>query len=34
MANVLIVAEQRGGIIKKATQMALGAGQELARRPG
>jgi electron transfer flavoprotein alpha subunit len=34
MANVLIVAEQTGGVVKKATLHALGAGQELARRTG
>ncbi|HET7754047.1 MAG TPA: electron transfer flavoprotein subunit alpha/FixB family protein [Anaeromyxobacteraceae bacterium] len=34
MANVLIVAEQLGGVVKKATQNAIGAGQELARRSG
>ena len=34
MANVLIVAEQAGGVVRKATLNALGAGQELARRTG
>ena len=34
MANVLIVAEQLGGVVKKATQNAIGAGKELARRSG
>ncbi|HEX8908062.1 MAG TPA: electron transfer flavoprotein subunit alpha/FixB family protein [Anaeromyxobacteraceae bacterium] len=34
MSNVLIVAEQRGGVLKKATRSALGAGQALARRTG
>ncbi len=34
MSNVLIVAEQQGGHLKKATFHALGAGQELARRTG
>jgi electron transfer flavoprotein alpha subunit len=34
MANVLIVAEQRGGTLKKATYAALSAGQEVARRTG
>jgi electron transfer flavoprotein alpha subunit len=34
MANVLIVAEQVGGVVRKATLNALGAGQELARRTG
>ncbi len=34
MNDVLIVAEQQGGHLKKATFHALGAGQELARRAG
>ena len=34
MANVLVVAEQQAGTLKKATLHALGAGSELARRPG
>jgi electron transfer flavoprotein alpha subunit len=34
MANVLIVAEQVGGAVKKATLHALGAGRELAQRTG
>jgi electron transfer flavoprotein alpha subunit len=34
MANVLIVAEQHAGALRKATFHALGAGQELARRTG
>ncbi len=34
MSNVLIVAEQVGGVVRKATFNALGAGQELARRSG
>ena len=34
MSNVLIVAEQVGGVLRKATLHALGAGQELARRTG
>src|SRR5690242_18936284 len=34
MSNVLIVAEQVGGVVRKATHNALGAGQELARRTG
>jgi electron transfer flavoprotein alpha subunit len=34
MANVLIVAEQLGGVVKKATLNAIGAGKELARRSG
>jgi electron transfer flavoprotein alpha subunit len=34
MANVLIVAEQVGGVVKKATLHALGAGRELAARTG
>jgi electron transfer flavoprotein alpha subunit len=34
MANVLIVAEQLGGVVKKATQNAIAAGKELARRSG
>jgi electron transfer flavoprotein alpha subunit len=34
MANVLIVAEQVGGVVKKATLHALGAGRELAGRTG
>jgi electron transfer flavoprotein alpha subunit len=32
MANVLIVAEQHGGHLRKATLHALGAGRELAQR--
>jgi electron transfer flavoprotein alpha subunit len=34
MSNVLIVAEQSGGALRKATLHALGAGRELARRTG
>jgi electron transfer flavoprotein alpha subunit len=34
MANVLVVAEQRSGTLKKATLHALGAGAELAGRLG
>ena len=34
MANVLIVAEQQGGHLRKSTLHALAAGQELARRTG
>jgi electron transfer flavoprotein alpha subunit len=34
MSNVLIVAEQHAGSVKKATLHALSAGQELARRTG
>jgi electron transfer flavoprotein alpha subunit len=34
MANVLIVAEQVSGTLRKATLHALGAGQDLARRTG
>ncbi len=34
MANVLVVAEQRSGNLKKATLHALGAGAELASRLG
>src|SRR3972149_1418454 len=34
MANVLVVAEQQSGTLKKATLHALGAGSELARRLG
>jgi electron transfer flavoprotein alpha subunit len=34
MANVLIVAEQSGGAIRKATLHAISAGRELARRTG
>jgi electron transfer flavoprotein alpha subunit len=34
MANVLIVAEQFGGQLRKATLHAVGAGQALARRTG
>jgi electron transfer flavoprotein alpha subunit len=34
MSNVLIVAEQQGGRLKKATLHALGAGRALARRTG
>ncbi len=34
MTNVLIVAEQLAGHLKKATLHALGAGQQLARRSG
>ena len=34
MANVLVVAEQRSGTLKKATLHALGAGAELASRLG
>jgi electron transfer flavoprotein alpha subunit len=34
MANVLVVAEQQSGHLKKATLHALGAGGELARRLG
>jgi len=34
MANVLVVAEQVSGTVKKATLHALGAGRELARRVG
>jgi electron transfer flavoprotein alpha subunit len=34
MASVLIVAEQQGGTLKKATLHALGAGVELAKRAG
>jgi electron transfer flavoprotein alpha subunit len=34
MANVLIVAEQAGGTLRKATLHALAAGRELARRSG
>jgi len=34
MANVLIVAEQQSGALKKATLHALSAGRELARRTG
>jgi electron transfer flavoprotein alpha subunit len=34
MANVLIVAEQSGGAIRKATLHAISAGRELARRLG
>jgi electron transfer flavoprotein alpha subunit len=34
MANVLIVAEQAAGHLKKATLHALGAGKELSRRLG
>jgi electron transfer flavoprotein alpha subunit len=34
MANVLVVAEQQSGNLRKATLHALGAGSELARRLG
>jgi electron transfer flavoprotein alpha subunit len=34
MANVLIVAEQQNGHLKKSSLNALGAGQQLARRTG
>jgi electron transfer flavoprotein alpha subunit len=34
MANVLIVAEQAGGTLRKATLHALAAGREVARRTG
>jgi electron transfer flavoprotein alpha subunit len=34
MSNVLIVAEQVGGTVRKATLHAIGAGRELARRSG
>jgi len=34
MANVLVVAEQSGGALRKTTLHALGAGRELARRTG
>ncbi len=34
MANVLVVAEQHGGAIRKATWSVLSAGRELARRTG
>jgi electron transfer flavoprotein alpha subunit len=34
MSDILIVAEQHGGHLRKATLNALGAGQELARRTG
>jgi electron transfer flavoprotein alpha subunit len=34
MSNVLIVAEQSGGTLRKATLHALAAGRELARRSG
>jgi electron transfer flavoprotein alpha subunit len=34
MANVLIVAEQSGGAVRKATLHAISAGRELARRAG
>jgi electron transfer flavoprotein alpha subunit len=34
MSDVLIVAEQAHGVLRKATQHALGAGKELARRTG
>jgi electron transfer flavoprotein alpha subunit len=34
MANVLVVAEQRSGILRKATLHALSAGREVARRTG
>ena len=34
MANVLIVAEQFGGAVRKATLHALSAGREVARRTG
>src|SRR5512137_2686151 len=34
MANVLIVAEQSGGHVKKATLHAIAAGQALAKRSG
>jgi electron transfer flavoprotein alpha subunit len=34
MSNVLIVAEQAGGALRKATLHALAAGRELARRSG
>src|SRR5512146_1109365 len=34
MANVLIVAEQVSGTLRKATLHAIGAGQDLARRAG
>jgi electron transfer flavoprotein alpha subunit len=34
MASVLIVAEQQGGTLKKATLHALGAGHALAQRTG
>jgi electron transfer flavoprotein alpha subunit len=34
MSNVLIVAEQSGGAIRKATLHAISAGRELARRTG
>src|SRR5512137_2137857 len=34
MANVLIVAEQSGGHVKKATLHAIAAGQALAKRTG
>src|SRR5512134_558539 len=34
MANVLIVGEQVGGVVKKATLHALGAGHALAQRTG
>jgi electron transfer flavoprotein alpha subunit len=34
MANVLVVAEQHSGSLRKATLHALGAGSELARRLG
>src|SRR5512141_997396 len=34
MSNVLIVAEQHAGNLRKATLNALGAGQQLAKRTG
>ncbi|HTP28713.1 MAG TPA: electron transfer flavoprotein subunit alpha/FixB family protein, partial [Anaeromyxobacteraceae bacterium] len=34
MANILIVAEQQAGTLRKATLHALGAGRELAERLG
>jgi electron transfer flavoprotein alpha subunit len=34
MSNVLIVAEQVGGVVRKATLNAVGAGRELAKRTG
>jgi electron transfer flavoprotein alpha subunit len=34
MSNVLIVAEQHGGALRKATLHAIAAGRELARRTG
>jgi electron transfer flavoprotein alpha subunit len=34
MSNILVVAEQSGGTIRKATWSALSAGREIARRTG